>query len=196
MLIIQWQWILFILRCFQSDWHVQRTLLVGNYSCRNKSLWCNNLVYCCLSVFDFLNICTKPFLMNRKENTKKGFKDSKDLTIFHVPRNFASNHKKTNFKCGSKFMFCLIFYLSMLFFFLVFLNKLRIKAFMKLEFYNRTLNTAQLLWYCTINHRVVWVGKVLKDCLLPAPKVINTVNFTLQLPECFSNILLLTCSYY
>lgn len=30
-------------------------------------------------------------------------------------------------------------------FFLFFLNKLRIKAFMKLEFYNRTLSTAQLL---------------------------------------------------
>lgn len=136
------------------------------------------------------------FWWTGRKNTKKGFKDSKDLTIVHVPRNFSSNHKKTNFKCGSKFMFCLIFYLSMLFSFSFLKNKLRIKALTKLKFYNRTLNRALLLWYCIINHRVVWVGNVLKDCLLPAPKIISTVNFTLQLPECFSNVLLLTCSYY
>lgn len=30
----------------------------------------------------------------QEKNTKKGFKDSKDLTILHMPRNFSTNHKK------------------------------------------------------------------------------------------------------
>lgn len=93
---------------------------------------------------------TKPSLMNTKKNAKKDFKRFKRFyDTWCVNKFFIKPPSKYNFKHSSKFIFCVLTFCH---FSGIFFNKLKVKAFIKFEFHNRTLIILLLLWYCNINN--------------------------------------------